>query len=275
MWFRRDLRVHDLPALAGAARADRIVPVFVFDDRLLKTGRFPSANRTAFMLGCLRELDAALRDRGAQLVVRHGKPEREIPDAGRARSAPTTCTSPPTPRRGRAGATRTVIDRAGRRRRARPRLARRLRRGRPVATCAPARASPTPCSPRSTARGRASAGATAATTPRKLSMPSNLKTGRLPVAGRPGRGATSPTWPSSPARRPRARPCPRFLREPVDALRGAARQRRRAAPRGCRPTCAGAACRRWSWRRRRPRRAARARPRSCASWPGATSTPRC
>ncbi len=79
MWFRRDLRVRDLPALAGAAEADRIVPVFVFDDRLLKTGRFPSANRTTFMLGCLEELDATLRERGAQLVIRHGRPENEIP----------------------------------------------------------------------------------------------------------------------------------------------------------------------------------------------------
>jgi deoxyribodipyrimidine photo-lyase len=79
MWFRRDLRVRDLPALAAAARADRVVPVFVFDDRLLRTGRFPSANRTAFMRGCLVELDAALRDRGAGLVVRRGKPETEIP----------------------------------------------------------------------------------------------------------------------------------------------------------------------------------------------------
>ena len=83
MWFRRDLRVRDLPALADAARADRIVPVFVFDERLLRTGRFPSANRTAFMLGCLRELDSALRDRGAQLVVRHGRPESGDPAAGR------------------------------------------------------------------------------------------------------------------------------------------------------------------------------------------------
>ena len=56
MWFRRDLRVRDLPALANAARAEHCVPVFVFDDRLLTKGRFPSAPRTAFMLGCLREL---------------------------------------------------------------------------------------------------------------------------------------------------------------------------------------------------------------------------
>ncbi len=79
MWFRRDLRVRDLPALADAARADEIVPVFVFDDRLLKSGRFPSAHRTTFMHGCLTELDGALRERGARLVVRNGRPEVEIP----------------------------------------------------------------------------------------------------------------------------------------------------------------------------------------------------
>ena len=87
MWFRRDLRVRDLPALAAAARAERVVPVFVFDERLYRTGRFPSPPRTAFMLGCLRELDAALRERGARLVVRHGRPEREIPRLAHAAGA--------------------------------------------------------------------------------------------------------------------------------------------------------------------------------------------
>jgi deoxyribodipyrimidine photo-lyase len=83
MWFRRDLRVRDLPALAAATSGDRIVPLFVFDDRLLTRGRFPSAQRTAFMLGCLRQLDAALRERGGRLVVRHGRPEREVPALAR------------------------------------------------------------------------------------------------------------------------------------------------------------------------------------------------
>jgi deoxyribodipyrimidine photo-lyase len=83
MWFRRDLRVRDLPALAAAARGERTVPLFVFDDRLLTKGRFPSAPRTAFMLGCLRELDAALRARGGRLVVRHGRPERVVPALAR------------------------------------------------------------------------------------------------------------------------------------------------------------------------------------------------
>ena len=87
MWFRRDLRVRDLPALHAAARAERTVPVFVFDERLYRTGRFPSPPRTAFMLGCLRELDAALRERGGRLVVRTGRPEAEIPKLARETGA--------------------------------------------------------------------------------------------------------------------------------------------------------------------------------------------
>jgi deoxyribodipyrimidine photo-lyase len=79
VWFRRDLRSHDHPALATAAREyDRIVPLFVFDDLLLH-GRFASAPRTAFMLGCLQDLDGALAERGAGLCVRFGRPEHELP----------------------------------------------------------------------------------------------------------------------------------------------------------------------------------------------------
>ncbi len=78
VWFRRDLRVHDHPALADACRQhDRVVPLFVFDPALLG-GRFRSLNRTAWMLDCLRALDAELRDRGGRLVVRHGAPETEV-----------------------------------------------------------------------------------------------------------------------------------------------------------------------------------------------------
>ncbi len=78
MWFRRDLRMRDHPALHAAAQHERCVPVFVFDERLLTTGRFPSAIRTQFMLGCLEELAAGLEEKGGKLVVRHGRPEEEI-----------------------------------------------------------------------------------------------------------------------------------------------------------------------------------------------------
>ncbi len=77
LWLRRDLRIHDHPALQAARRADRMIPVFCFDDALL-TGRHASGPRTQFLLESLAELDAELRDRGSRLFVRRGSPSREI-----------------------------------------------------------------------------------------------------------------------------------------------------------------------------------------------------
>ncbi len=78
VWFTRDLRVHDHPALRRAlSEHDRVIPLFCFDDRLLG-GRHASGPRTQFMLECLAELDDALKERGSGLVVRHGPPELEI-----------------------------------------------------------------------------------------------------------------------------------------------------------------------------------------------------
>ena len=78
LWYRRDLRVHDLPALRAALDDhDAVAPVFCFDDGLLK-GRHASGNRTRFMLECLADLERALRRRGGALYVRHGRPEREL-----------------------------------------------------------------------------------------------------------------------------------------------------------------------------------------------------
>lgn len=74
--FNRDLRVHDQPALAAAAKAERTVPLFVFDERLLRS-RFAAPNRVAYMLEALGDLDAALRKRGGRLFVRRGDPVRE------------------------------------------------------------------------------------------------------------------------------------------------------------------------------------------------------
>jgi deoxyribodipyrimidine photo-lyase len=78
VWFRRDLRVHDHPALRAAVEeADHVVPVFCLDERLL-SGPHASGPRTQFMLECLGDLDSALRDRGSGLVLRHGNPEGEL-----------------------------------------------------------------------------------------------------------------------------------------------------------------------------------------------------
>ena len=81
VWFRRDLRLHDHPPLRAALDAhERIVPVFVLEDRLLDT----SPSRTAFLLDCLRELRASL---DGKLVVVRGKPERELPKLAREHGA--------------------------------------------------------------------------------------------------------------------------------------------------------------------------------------------
>jgi len=83
VWYRRDLRVHDLPALAEAAREhDRVLPLFVFDPVLLG-GRFRSAGRTAWMLDALHALDEELRARGGRLAVRSGAPEEVLPAVAR------------------------------------------------------------------------------------------------------------------------------------------------------------------------------------------------
>jgi deoxyribodipyrimidine photo-lyase len=80
LWFTRDLRVHDHPALRAALDgSDGVLPVFCFDDRLL-AGRHASGPRTQFMLECLADLDEHL---GGLLVVRWGRPERELPALAR------------------------------------------------------------------------------------------------------------------------------------------------------------------------------------------------
>ncbi len=76
VWFRRDLRVHDHPPLVAALEEhDTVVPLFVLDDRLVH-GRFPSANRTQYLLECLQALDERLERR---LIVRRGRFEDVVP----------------------------------------------------------------------------------------------------------------------------------------------------------------------------------------------------
>jgi len=70
--FTRDLRVHDNFALATAAvEAEQIVPLFVFDDGILRS-EFARPNRIAFLIDALRDLDVNLTSRGSRLLVRSG-----------------------------------------------------------------------------------------------------------------------------------------------------------------------------------------------------------
>ncbi|MGA2756491.1 MAG: deoxyribodipyrimidine photo-lyase [Solirubrobacteraceae bacterium] len=70
LWFRRDLRTEDLPALAAAADAegDAVVPLFVVDPKLLRPA---GPNRRRFLAASLRALDDEL---GGTLVLRRGDP---------------------------------------------------------------------------------------------------------------------------------------------------------------------------------------------------------
>jgi deoxyribodipyrimidine photo-lyase len=83
--FTRDLRVHDHPGLAAAAHEhDAVLPLFVFDDRLVRRA---GAARQAFLHGALADLRASLREAGADLLVRRGDPVAEAARLARAHDA--------------------------------------------------------------------------------------------------------------------------------------------------------------------------------------------
>jgi deoxyribodipyrimidine photo-lyase len=73
MWFPRDLRLSDNPALVAAARHaspdGEVVALFCRDPYF---GRSSGVPRRAFLADCRVALD---RDLGGRLVVRMGRPE--------------------------------------------------------------------------------------------------------------------------------------------------------------------------------------------------------
>lgn len=82
MWFRRDLRLRDNPALLEACADGSVLPLFVLDPHLWG----PSGpSRRAYLAASLRSLDASLRELGAPgLQVVRGDPVRRVPLAARA-----------------------------------------------------------------------------------------------------------------------------------------------------------------------------------------------
>jgi deoxyribodipyrimidine photo-lyase len=72
-WFRRDLRLRDNTALARAAAAERLVPVFVLDDAILARAD-TGATRVRFLLDCLAALADALAAKGSRLFLLRGDP---------------------------------------------------------------------------------------------------------------------------------------------------------------------------------------------------------
>lgn len=83
--FRADLRLDDHPALSHALQeASHVIPVYCFDPRHFgrtdygfeKTGRY----RAQFLLESVHDLRASLRERGSDLIVRFGQPEKILLD---------------------------------------------------------------------------------------------------------------------------------------------------------------------------------------------------
>ena len=84
LWFRRDLRLGDHPALLAAleqAGDAGVIPLFVVDPHLTKPA---GANRLAWVWASLRALDSQL---GGRLVVLHGNPATVVPRAVRESGA--------------------------------------------------------------------------------------------------------------------------------------------------------------------------------------------
>jgi len=72
MWFRRDLRLRDNPALAAALADGEVLPLFVVDHAFEVAG----AARRTMLHDCLEALNDAT---GGALVIRHGDPTDEVP----------------------------------------------------------------------------------------------------------------------------------------------------------------------------------------------------
>jgi len=92
VWFRRDLRLHDQPALSAALGHRRVLCLFVLDDRLLH-GRCASPNRAWFLRECLHALADQVARLGGVLVVRDGRPEQVVPAVAREAGAATVLAS--------------------------------------------------------------------------------------------------------------------------------------------------------------------------------------
>lgn len=73
LWFRRDLRLHDHPALAAAAQNEEVLACFVLDPRLEASS---GPRRLQYLGDSLRRLDDYLNGR---LLVARGLPEELIP----------------------------------------------------------------------------------------------------------------------------------------------------------------------------------------------------
>ena len=97
-WFRNDLRLNDNEALYNAVQtAHELVPVYVFDPRQFETTRLgfrrTGALRAQFVIECVISLRNRLREKGGDLLIRIGEPEKIIPQLAETFNADYVYTS--------------------------------------------------------------------------------------------------------------------------------------------------------------------------------------
>jgi deoxyribodipyrimidine photo-lyase len=91
LWFRRDLRLGDNPALVSAVAAarhngGRLLPVFVWEPRERRRWS-PGAAARWWLWTSLSALDEELRRRGSRLALGQGDPAQALPELARAAGA--------------------------------------------------------------------------------------------------------------------------------------------------------------------------------------------
>lgn len=78
-WFRKDLRLHDNPALREAVlNCDTFRVVYIFDTRNAQSSSI-GLNLWRFLLQSLEELDCSLRKLNSRLFVVRGQPADVLP----------------------------------------------------------------------------------------------------------------------------------------------------------------------------------------------------
>jgi deoxyribodipyrimidine photo-lyase len=90
MWFRRDLRLNDNPALldavcaaqSGSSGRNQVVPLFVLDPAVSGPA---GVSRRSYLTASLRDLSS----RVGGLLIRHGDPVQEVAEVARAAGATT------------------------------------------------------------------------------------------------------------------------------------------------------------------------------------------
>ncbi|KAI3712569.1 hypothetical protein L1987_71128 [Smallanthus sonchifolius] len=75
LWYKSDLRVDDHPGLIAASKHTIVVPLYVFDHRILRNF---NEETLELLLLAVKDLRSSLKDLGSNLMIRFGKAESVI-----------------------------------------------------------------------------------------------------------------------------------------------------------------------------------------------------